>query len=188
MYSNGFNDIKSVDILSRYYEPGSELFRILVEHGRQVAEKARKAAEHVPHLNPDLGFIHEAAMLHDIGIYLTHAPEIGCMGEAPYVCHGYLGRALLEQRGLHAHALACERHVGIGITAREIKKRNLPLPVRDMVPVSIEEKIVCYADKFFSKNGNRTAGEKTVDEILRGLEAHGQNHNRFLEWVELFGE
>jgi len=55
-----------------------------------------------------LGFIEEAALLHDIGIFNTNLPKIGCYGRHPYISHGYLGRELLENEGLAAHALVCE--------------------------------------------------------------------------------
>ena len=61
-------------------------------------------------------------MLHDIGIFLTHAPQIGCHGDKPYICHGYLGRELLEKEGFPRHAIVCETHVGVGLTIADIEK------------------------------------------------------------------
>jgi uncharacterized protein len=71
-----------------------------------------------------------------------------------------------------------ERHTGTGLTLKEILRRDLPLPHRDMVPVSIEEKIVCFADKFFSKT--RPEEEKTVEQAENSLAKFGQ------EGVEIF--
>lgn len=174
-------------ILRKCYNPGTELYHLLVEHGKAVGRKALEVADKVSHLHPDLKFLVEAAMLHDIGIFLTYLPQIGCWGEKPYVCHGYLGRELLEKEGLPAHALVCERHVGVGITKDEIKERCLPLPLRDMVPVTLEEQIICYADKFFSKNRNAIDREKTVGEIERELSLHGpEKVMRFFQWHRLF--
>jgi uncharacterized protein len=178
-----------LDIISEFYEPGSESFRILVEHGQQVADKAIDVAKRLPHLKPNLNFINEAAMLHDIGILETNTPELGCSGKHPYVCHGYLGRKILEKKGFSKHALVCERHVGIGITAEEIKFYNLPLPQRNMIPISIEEQIICYADKFFSKNGEMHHCEKSVEDILITLQKYGpEKVIRFQEWMRLFGD
>jgi uncharacterized protein len=176
-----------LDIIGEFYEPGSETFRILVKHGQQVANKAIDVANRVPHLKPDLNFINEAAMLHDIGIFETNTPELGCSGKHPYVCHGYLGRKILEKKGLSQHALVCERHVGIGITAEEIKFNNLPLPQRDMSPISIEEQIICFSDKFFSKNGKTDSSEKSVEDILNTLRRYGLDKvARFQDWMRLF--
>ena len=176
-----------LDIIAEFYEPGSESFQILVRHGEQVANKAVEIAMKVPHLKPNLNFINEAAMMHDVGIFETNTPELGCSGKHPYVCHGYLGREVLEKKGLSQHALVCERHVGIGITAEEIKLNNLPLPQRDMVPISIEEQIICFADKFFSKNGKMDRCEKSVEDILNALRRYGPDKvERFQNWMQLF--
>jgi uncharacterized protein len=176
-----------LDIIAEFYQPGTRTYNILVQHGKEVADKAVSIAKKVAHLNPDLNFIREAAMLHDIGIFLTHTPELGCTGEYPYVCHGYLGREILESKELPEHALVCERHVGVGITAEEIKRYNLPLPEHDMVPVSTEEQIICFADKFFSKNGSLIVNEKSVEDILRRLERYGSDKVIiFQSWVRLF--
>jgi hypothetical protein len=59
-----------------------------------------------------------------------------------------------QKKGHPELALVCERHIGVGISIAEIQHHNLPLPSRDMIPVSIEEQLICYSDKFFSKNGN----------------------------------
>jgi len=176
------------DIIAEYYEPGSKAYDILVRHGEDVARKAVAVAGKVAHLNPDLEFIQEAAMLHDIAIFMTNTPELGCTGKYPYVCHGYLGRKLLENNELPKHALVCERHVGVGITAEDIKRHKLPLPERDMIPVSIEEQIICFADKFFSKNGLHAATEKPVPDVLRAIKQYGHDKlTTFLSWIQLFG-
>jgi uncharacterized protein len=176
-----------VDIISEYYKPSSEAYAMLLQHGESVARKALDAAAKIPNLNPDLTFIQEAAMLHDIAIFMTDAPELGCTGKHPYICHGYLGRELLENKGLFRHAMVCDRHVGVGITAEEIKHYNLPLPARDMVPISIEEQVICFADKFFSKNGLSIENEKPVAEILGNLARYGPDKVKIFEsWIRLF--
>ncbi len=126
-------------------------------------------------------------MLHDIGIFFTNAPKIGCYGYKEYICHGYLGREVLEREGMPLHALVCERHVGVGITAEEIRSNRLPLPEREMVPVSVEEKIVCLADKFFSKTEHDLLHEKPIARVREMIAKYGEEKLRlFYEWLELF--
>jgi uncharacterized protein len=176
-------------IINEYYPAGAPARDVFLRHSEAVARKALQSARRVLHLHPDLEFIEQAAMLHDIGIFYARAPEIGCFGDYPYVCHGYLGRELLEGKCLFRHALVCERHVGVGLSLEEIQKYHLPLPHRDMVPVSLEERIVCYADKFFSKKPGKDQAEWPVDMVLKSLEKYGPHKvARFREWLGLFGE
>ncbi|MEA2060097.1 MAG: HD domain-containing protein [Thermodesulfobacteriota bacterium] len=170
-----------VDILKDTCRPGSLLYEVLMRHGEQVARKSLDIAESVSSVPLDRNFIYEAALLHDIGVCKTNAPLIGCYGRAPYICHGILGRHMLDNLGLTAHGLVSERHTGAGLTAENIKNNHLPLPCRDMVPVTIEEKIICFADKFFSKKPGSDTREKSFDEVLYGLEKLDKGHAmRFL--------
>jgi uncharacterized protein len=176
-----------IDIIAEYYDPSSKAFKILVRHGKQVAQKALTCAEKVAALQPDKDFLEKAAMLHDIGILMTNSPGFGCHGRHPYICHGVLGAKLLTEKELHEYAKICERHVGVGISAEDIRRFGLPLPQRDMLPVSIEEQIICYADKFFSKNGNPGVTEKSVEDITRSLARYGPDKvKRFQAWNRLF--
>lgn len=167
------HDMDPLKIINKCIKPGSSAFDILIEHSSMVMAKALAVAENVWHLSPDLMFIREAAMLHDIGIVFVNAPHLGCHGDRPYICHGYLGRELLEKEGYPRHALVCERHVGIGIGIADIDTLNLPLPRRDMRPMTIEEKIICYADKFYSKRIGWLHHEKSRDEARGELEKFG---------------
>jgi uncharacterized protein len=181
--------IDTVALITKYYPPESLAYEILIEHAKMVAKKALAAAEVVSHLSPDIVFIEEAAMLHDIGIFLTDAPGLGCFGDEEYICHGYLGRELLEREGLPVHALVCERHTGVGLSIADIEKHDLPLPRRDMLPVSLEEKIICYADKFFSKRIESLSIEKSLDSVRAEIGRYGgENLRRFEELHRLFSK
>ncbi len=175
-------------IIGRYYQHGAADYELLVAHSRQVAELAvqlsrRLVASHQP---MDIDFVYEAAMLHDIGMFKTNAPSIYCHGTEPYICHGVIGRKLLESIGLFRHALVCERHTGAGLTTAEIIDQRLPLPHRDMLPQSLEEKAVCYADKFYSKSLISPA--KSIDRVKEQLSQYGPGTmSRFNAMEELFG-
>ncbi|MRR11533.1 phosphohydrolase, partial [bacterium] len=67
-------DDEALAILSRFYDSSSRAFALLKTHGELVADKALAAAATVAHLQPDLGFVRSAALLHDIGIFLTRCP------------------------------------------------------------------------------------------------------------------
>jgi len=174
-------------IIEKYYSKNPKLLEILVKHSEAVAKKALKIAERFKEV--DKNFIYEASMLHDIGVIFTYIPKLNPDGKYPYIAHGYLGRMLLEKEGLPKHALVCERHIGAGITKEEIIKKKLPLPERDMVPVSLEEKIIAFADKFYSKDPDGKIREKSVEEIIKELKKYGEGKEKiFEEWLKLFGE
>ncbi len=178
--------MKPLEIISKYYKPRSKAYKILVSHSTLVTEKALKIAQSHKELLPDRKFIEEASMLHDIGIFKTNAPNLYCFGEYPYLCHGYLGYELLAAEGYPEHGLVCERHTGVGITTEEIITKKLPLPIRDYMPVSVEEQIICFADKFFSKSGDLFR-EKTVNDVRKSMQKFGsKNVARFNEWCEIF--
>ena len=179
----------SLKIIEKYFAPGSLALEILVEHSTVVMEMALTIAGRVGHLKPDLMFIREAAMVHDIGIVFVSEPRIGCYGHYPYICHGYLGRELLEKEGFPLHALVCERHVGTGLSRKDIDVQKLPLPKRDMRPLSLEEKIICYADKFFSKRKGDEKKKRPIADIRRELETFGTDTLKaFDEMHELFSK
>ena len=181
--------IDTVSIIDRFYEPGSDLYDLLLLHSRQVALLAGQLAQRLVMrgIPVDIEFVDEAAMLHDIGIIGTDAPGIYCHGTEPYICHGVLGRKMLDGIGLYRHALVCERHTGTGLALSEIEERQLPLPHRDLLPVSIEEKLVCYADKFYSKSHPHKI--RPFEVTRAKLEKFGAaTIERFDAMASLFGE
>ena len=180
-----------LSIIERYYTPGNDDYRVLVSHSRRVADLAvalsqRQIDAGVP---IDIEFVEEAAMLHDIGMCRTDAPGIHCYGTEPYILHGVIGRRMLDSMGLFRHGRVCERHTGAGITAAEIVAQRLPIdPPRDLLPESLEEKVICYADKFFSKS-RLDEPPKTMERARRSLAKFGGDTlERFDALVALFGE
>ena len=124
-------------------------------------------------------------MLHDIGIFKCDAAGIQCFGTEPYICHGRIGAELLRSEGFPRHARVCERHTGAGITKAQIIAQNLPLPQQDFLPETMEEKVICYADKFFSKT--HIDREKTIEQAEKSLSKFGEEGVlRFREWEKCF--
>lgn len=184
--------MKKVDqIIVKYLSHSPELMDLYLTHVRLVRDRALEVAKKVairhPHLSIDMTLIEEGGMLHDIGIYKTNAPEIFCFGNAPYIAHGTIGREILEAEGLPLHALIAERHTGSGISLEQIIERNMPIPHRSMLPESIEEKIVCFADCFYSKNPSSLTREIPVEEIRSGLARFGDaERDRFDDMMKFF--
>ena len=160
-----------LSVINKYYPADSELRRVLLQHSRQVADRCLQIVRKHRELPVDVQFLEEAAMLHDIGIYQCDAPSIHCHGREPYIRHGRIGGDLLRREGFPRHARVAERHTGTGLPGYE--------------PETLEEQLVCYADKFFSKSSPDHV--RTVAETAQSLEKFGhEGVEKFLQWVKMF--
>jgi len=172
------------DLIYSIYKGNEGVLEFLIPHSECVAKLAVKIAKE--HKKADVDFVERAALLHDIGILKTHAPNIKCFGEAPYIRHGILGRAILEEHGLLREAIVAETHIGVGLTAKYISDNDLPLPHIDMIPRTLEEKIITYADLFYSKK--RLTTQKTVEEVVKSVKKYGdESYEVFKKWHKKFG-
>lgn len=175
------------EIIDQYYPVGTLRRDIFLRHAQSVTDKALEIAAR-KHLNLDQAQITEAAMLHDIGIFLTDAQSIDCHGDKPYIAHGTLGAQLLRDNGFsEATARVAERHTGAGITVDDIDQMSLPLPRRDLMPETLLERLICYADKFYSKSGDMK--EKSIEKVRASMKRHSEaTAQRFEVLHAEFGE
>lgn len=174
-----------IKLLQKYLGSETELYQTVFAHSRSVADKALLLASIHPELKLDLTFLEEAALIHDIGVFLTDASDIFCFGRFPYICHGYLGSEIMVREGYPKHALVCERHTGTGLSLSEIIDKQLPLPHREMKPMSMEEQLICFVDKFFSKTN--LSQEMSVSAVRKKLSRYGsEGVARFDSWCDLF--
>lgn len=175
----------TTDLLARYLE--DEPLKIVLEHSRYVADLALEVADRLALKDDERLFIEEAALLHDIGVCQVHAPGLGLQGSHPYIMHGVLGRDILEREGYPLHALVCERHTGVGLTCEDIIRQGLPLPHREMCPVSLPEQVICFADLFYSKKPGRLGERKSVAQVRKNLLPFGKEKVAvFDEWLTKF--
>lgn len=172
-------------IIDKYYPEANQLRDIFFTHSTLVAKRALAICDAHPELHLDRQFVEEAAMLHDIGIFRCDAPGICCHGTEPYLRHGLIGGEIMRSEGFPRHARVCERHTGAGLTREEIINQDLPLPHQDFLPETLEEKLVCYADKFYSKS--HPDREKTFEQAKKSIARFGEDGlRRFLEWKVMF--
>ncbi len=172
-----------IKLIEKYYHNSPELKQVLLAHSTQVRDRSVEIGERLisKGIDVDIDFVAEAAMLHDIGIIFCDAPRIFCMGKHKYIEHGYLGAELLREEGLPRHARVAERHTGSGITLEQVIREELPIPQQDYCPETIEEKLICYADKFFSKShlNEEVSPQKVRETIWR------YGHDAVLRWDEM---
>lgn len=187
-------EINPLAIIHHFYPADTPLRRMLLKHSMQVRDKALalRADSVCARLDIDVRVVADGAMLHDIGIGQCRAPKILCEGSHPYIAHGVIGAGMLRDYGrkyeleLEVYARICERHTGSGISVREVRAQGLPLPERDYRPETLEEKLVCLADKFYSKSGDMR--EKPTESIRRSMRKFGEDSvMRFEEMCGIFG-
>ncbi|HIP24938.1 MAG TPA: TIGR00295 family protein [Archaeoglobus profundus] len=126
-------------------------------HCIKVAEVALKIAEKIKERghNIDLELVKKGALLHDIGRAITHDP----------FKHFIMSGDILRKEGFDNKIVKIvERHFSAGVTKDEAVKLRLPV-IDNFMPETLEEKIVCYADKIVK--GDR---EITFEQFLKRLD------------------
>ncbi|MBX6381989.1 MAG: HD domain-containing protein [Microbispora sp.] len=132
------------------YAPTEEAFDLVHTHCEIVCAIAlRLAGRAGPGVDAEL--VRAGSLLHDIGVYLLY-DEDGRLDEAGYLRHGILGHELLRREGFpEILCRFCSHHTGVGISRKDVLRQGLPLPPRDYLAETTEEKLVMFADKFHSK-------------------------------------
>ncbi len=126
-------------------------------HSEKVADKALEIADKITRTNVDKNLIEIGALLHDVGRTKTHGFK-----------HALIGGKILRERGFSINlARICETHILGGLDKEDAKRFGLP--EKDYLPKTLEEKIICLADKHMA--GTR---EVTIKE-------------RFERWFQKYG-
>lgn len=177
--------LEEANNLHRKYAPNKAALDSVWTHCHIVRRIALQVAENWYPTNKEL--IDIGALLHDIGVYRLY--KDGVLDETKYITHGLLGYELLKEEGLDE--VVCRfalLHTGVGITSDDVKKNKLPLPIRDYIPETDEEKIVAFADKFHSKDEPPTFN--TVKWYTEHLSKKFGEHKvkLFKEMLQEFGE
>jgi len=141
-----------------------ELLRILRvpyqvrKHSIKVAEKALEIANMIKKKRVDKNLVEIGALLHDIGRAKTHGFN-----------HALIGGKILKERGLPNQLVRiCETHILGGLDKEDAK--FIGLPEKEYLPITLEEKIICVADKL-------TVGTKEVTI-----------EQRFNKWFSKYGK
>ncbi|MDA4128379.1 MAG: HDIG domain-containing protein [Thaumarchaeota archaeon] len=142
---------------------------VTIAHCKMVANVAKTLADEFKArgIHVDVEAIVAGALLHDVG-----------RTKVQTVLHGYEGAEILVQKGVDPKVVEIVRkHVGAGITPEE--SRRLGLPEGDYVPRSLEEKIVCFADKIVGKDHLQP-----FEEEVRRFTKKGHDERRLVELKE----
>jgi uncharacterized protein len=116
----------------------------------ETAEALRKKGHNV-----DLELVEIGALLHDIGRSKTHS-----------VNHVIEGAKIAESAGLPKSVISIiQRHVGGGIVLHEAKALGWPSD-ESYVPVTLEEKVVSFADKLI-EGSKRVSVKLTINQLFK---------------------
>jgi uncharacterized protein len=107
----------------------------VIKHSIAVCKKAIKISDN---FDVDINLIKHGALLHDIGRSKTNGIKHAILGSEIAIKHGFNMQI----------AKIIERHIGGGIPKSEAKL--LGLPVKDYIPVTLEEKIVAHSDNLLN--------------------------------------
>jgi uncharacterized protein len=122
----------------------------IVRHCQAVAMASKIVADEFQRRGRtvDVKAVTAGALLHDVGRSRTQT-----------VRHGVEGAEIVEREGADAVVVEIvRRHVGAGVSADEAKR--LGLPDFDYIPRTLEERIVCFADKMVDADSVRPFGEE----------------------------
>ncbi len=135
----------------------------VINHCKAVRKVAVRIAKKA-HVNIQL--VEAGALLHDIGRSKTQG-----------IMHGVEGARMATELGLPQSIVnIIERHLGAGIPKEEAA--TLGLPVKDYLPLTLEEKIVAHADNLVD-NDREHPIEKEVEKALQN--GHTQHAKRLMK-------
>ncbi len=128
----------------------------VAEIALRIAERIRKNGHEV-----DLEAVKKGALLHDVGRAITHEP----------FRHFIISGEILRKEGFDEKIVRiAERHFSAGVSEEDAKMLGLEV-VKSFMPETLEEKIVCYADKV-------TKGDKEIsfEDFLKRLDELERQH------------
>jgi len=165
----------AIDLLKKL-----NISKSVLNHSLKVAEKALEITNTISKVKVDKNLVEIGAIFHDIGRSKTHGFQ-----------HALIGGKILRERGFPPQlARICETHIVGGLDKEDAKE--IGLPEKEYLPESIEEKIVCLADKmtngtkyvsievrfenWFKKHGKSkllTKSKERVEKLQKELESLG---------------
>ena len=138
---------------------------IIIEHCKTVERVAVVVAKEFDRegVSVDVKAVAAGALLHDLGRTRVQT-----------VWHGFEGAEMLVCEGVESKVVEIvRRHVGAGLAPEEAKK--LGLPDFDFIPKTLEERIVCFADKMV--DGDRV---RPFEEEVRRFKVKSHDVGRLL--------
>lgn len=169
--------LERIKALHEKYAPSETSFVSVFTHCQIITDIAMQLLDNHPELAVDRELVRTGCLLHDIGVYALSGDD--------YITHGIKGDDLLRAEGFPEELCRiASHHTGVGLKREDISRQKLPLPDRDFIAETIEERLVMYADKFHSKAPQFNA----FATYLKKIEGFGEaNAQRFHDLAQEFG-
>lgn len=144
-------------LLHKKYAATETVLDLIWTHSNIIADVCLYLLDHYDFDKTELRreVVIQAALLHEIGVYACDGFE-WIPGQPPtnrpYIQHGIIGAWILQQEG-YANPVVQSAfcHIGMGLTAEDIRSHGLQLPEIDMFPQTPLQYFMTYASKFHSK-------------------------------------
>lgn len=151
----------------------------VINHCKAVADIALVITKKIQNkgIRINSNLIEIGAILHDMGRSITHSVD-----------HAVIGAKIAREAGLPESVISIiKRHVGGGITRNEAKKLGWKNDI--YIPLTLEEKIVCYADKLI-ENSKSAPIENTIEKLIKEnkIEASNRVKKLYEELTILIGD
>ncbi len=158
-------------LLHKKYAATELLLDLLWTHSNIIADVALDLLDNHEFDKNDLPreLVIQAALLHEIGVYactgfewIPNQPP----STKPYIQHGIIGAWILQQEGYAAPVVqAAYCHIGVGLTAEDIRSHGLDMPEQDFLPQTSLQRFMTYASKFHSKTPKFRTSEQIKEQL-----------------------
>lgn len=177
-------------LLHKKYAATETILDLMWTHSNIIADVSLFLLDHYEFDKSELKreVVIQAALLHEIGTYACGGFE-WIPGQPPtarpYIQHGVVGAWILQQEGyINPVVQAAFCHIGMGLTAEDVRTHGLQLPETDMFPQTTLQRFMTYASKFHSK----APKFRTSEEIKESLATFSQEKvDYFIELEKEFG-
>lgn len=142
---NNISESEAISILKKHAKD-EETFGMVLSHSRAVQSVALRIGLKILSQGHDIDiqFIRSASILHDVGRF-KYPPG------KESIKHGIYGAQILSDEGLdERYSNLCERHIGAGIDEYDVESQKLDIPIKNYMPISVEEKVITYADNLIA--------------------------------------
>lgn len=177
---------QQIEALHRKYAPNDEIYELVYGHCQVVNEIAQWCVGNIGDTQEiDTDLLKTAALLHDIGTYPLFIGVGKVAQQRLYPLHAILSAKIIADEGIDKRvAQIVETHILLGLSKQEILDKPWPLPARDYIPESIEGELLCYADRFHSKQPVFNSYETFLEGLKQDLPIQAA---RFEAWAQKFG-